>query len=450
MATVLAALLLTASGAMLALAIASWGTGVTGVRPEGSFILPLDRPPTLPAWITAIGLGVLTAGKLWVRADTAVPSPQRPARILGLFALALALGWAFYLRQPQGVVSPPLLLSSERLLPIAAVIGGAGVLVLPAAPPPRDEPTACTEPPCQPAQPGARIRPGRRTAVIAGTVLATAALTGGAALRARGWLSTLRPGGVEESGHPARGEDSAESAWGSTMPWAEDGSKIDALFAGVRGPLALWWFFGQDTFPSGWCLAALDAEDGKVLWRREGVRARASWVPWLVDPLGDSPILAAGSPDGRLVAVGTEAHRGKGEPGGTRLSVIVLQAATGEELCRVSGEGRTALIALTNTHLALQTAPAPNSRDQVIEVWDIAEGRMLWSRQEPKWLIGAGARHLYLASGEDFRAATDDNPIPTGAVDIVEASSGLRTGEAADVSLENLAGGRETTVTYAG
>lgn len=443
-----AALLLTTSGVMLTLVIASWGTGITGIPEKPLDHLP-EGPHTIPAWITAIGLGALTAGKLWVRADTMspAPGPQRGARILGVLALVLAVGWALLLAQPKGPVDPPLLVDAQRLVPIAAVIGGIGILLLPAAPPSRSQSAPRAESPCVSAQFGARLRPGRRTAVIAGTALTAAALTGGAALRSRGWLSTLRRGGLEDPWPPGT---SSDTAWGSTMPWDDDESKLEGVFAGARGPLALWWRFRKDDYISGWCLAALEAKDGRVLWRREGIRIRDSWMPWLSNRYLDSPILATTSPDGRLIAVGTRAHQGPGASGDTRFSVIVLDTATGEEVSRVSGEGQTALLALTNTHLALQTAPTPNSSNQVIDVWDIATGRRLWSRRELKWLIGGGASHFYLASSENFSEMRDNSDIPTGPVDIVEASSGQRASQITDVCLESQERDGKWRLTYAG
>lgn len=433
-----AALLLTTSGVMLALVIASWGTGITGIPERPLDHLP-EGPHTIPAWITAIGLGALTAGKLWARADTMspAPGPQRGARILGVLALVLAVGWALLLAQPKGPVDPPLLVDAQRLVPIAAVIGGIGILLLPAAPPSRSQSAPRAESPCVSAQFGARLRPGRRTAVIAGTALTAAALTGGAALRSRGWLSTLRRGGLEDPWPPGT---SSDTAWGSTMPWDDDESKLEGVFAGARGPLALWWRFRKDDYISGWCLAALEAKDGRVLWRREGVRLCSASKPWRPDSSDGSPPLIATSPDGRFIAVGTQAHQGPGASGDTRFSVIVLDTATGEEVSRVSGEGQTALLALTNTHLALQTAPTPNSSNQVIDVWDIATGRMLWSSREPSWLVGGGVSHFYLMGRDVF---TTNDLRTTTTVELVDALSGRRTVMTDEVSPWFVSGDQE-------
>lgn len=423
------------SATALVLIAASWGASVVGES---------ERPLPPLAWGTLAGLAVLTAGKLWVRADAASPNAARDARRIGLLALLLAFVWAFYVAEPPPILPPPVILHAGRLLPIAAVVGGIAVLSLPTSPPPQQGAISDETPdPVNPQPPDeARTRsglhrPDRRTLLLTGSAMVAVAATGGMALANRGWLSSLHASG--RAG--ASWQETTSSSWGVTMPWGEDHGRLSALMPGSRGPLACWSVFTEEAQVSIWCLAALSAEDGSILWQREGLRVAKAWRPWLSGSDAYASPLITTSPNGSLVAVGTEAHWGQETPEAPGFSVVVWDAATGEERCRTTGAGRIRLMALTDTHLAVQTAPTPQSLQRAMEVREVTTGRVLRRDDESWWLIGAGSQHLYLLADEPLgveeraRQSTQD---PTFTVDLVDAASGEKQGEVHDVDLRPL------------
>ena len=433
--TALAIALLSMSATALALIAASWGASVVGES---------ERPLAPLAWGTLAGLAVLTAGKLWVRADAMSPDAARDARRIGLLALLLSIGWAFYVAEPPPILPPPVILHAGRLLPIAAIVGGIGILSLPTSPPPQQGATSDETPgPAGPQPPDeARMRrglrrPDRRTLLLTGSAAAAAAATGGMALANRGWLSSLRTSG--RAG--ASWRETAPSSWGVTMPWGEDHGHLSALMPGSRGPLACWSVVTEEAPVASWCLAALSAKDGSILWQREGLRVAQAWRPWISGSNANASPLITTSPDGSLVAVGTLTHWRRGTAETPGFSVVVWDAATGEERCRATGAGSIRLMALTDTHLAVQTAPTPQSRQRIMEVREAATGRVLRRDDESWWLIGAGSQHLYLLADEPLgvrERARRSKQYPTFAVDLVDAASGERRGEVHDVDLRPL------------